>query len=119
MDQFTAERHIFRLIAQHRAPVTTIKWNDSLSDTGITRFYADGSIRVEFSRFLFGLMPDEQCINTILHELAHSMLHYSEGHSEKWSELHKRLGGDGEMYYRAPQNIKSKVAMEVIRRSIE
>lgn len=51
---------------------------------------------LQFGEAVLAVMSDEQCINTITHEIAHAMVGPGHQHDGTWQRQHRALGGNGE-----------------------
>lgn len=54
---------------------------------------------ISLSTHLVTLNTEDRVLDAITHEVAHAILGVSAGHSSRWKELHKALGGSGRTLY--------------------
>lgn len=115
MNLTEANRLAHSVLAQYNVPNTTIEWDNARSRAGVCKFTRNRhtqqiSKRVIFSRLVFKAMPDEEQVDTILHEIAHARLPHTVGHGPEWVAIHRAMGGKGNAVLKSSE-IAAKVAL--------
>jgi predicted SprT family Zn-dependent metalloprotease len=81
------------LMAQHGLHYWSFVYNKRKRHLGVC-FYRDK--RIELSVYLVDHNSDEQCMDTLLHEIAHAIAGYSTGHGYAWKKVCVKIGAKPE-----------------------
>lgn len=84
-----AEQIANQLISKHLKAPWRFKWNNRKASIGLCS-YEDFTIQLSKSWVLCD--PEEEVIDTILHEIAHAIAGYKAAHGPEWKKVAKELG---------------------------
>jgi predicted SprT family Zn-dependent metalloprotease len=77
------------LIAEHLGRKWKFRWHNGLSSLGLCDY--DNKV-ISISKPMAREIPRREVLETLAHELAHSLTPDDPGHGEEWREMAKRLG---------------------------
>ena len=76
-------------LIQRHCPDYSFRFNNRKSSFGLCDFEHK---RIELSRLHTQLEPQENVKNTLLHEIAHALAGYENGHNRVWKQIARSLG---------------------------
>ena len=83
----------------------TWKWDNGKRRFGVCRY---GSRQLGFSRPLFSLNSEDECRDTVLHEIAHAIAGHAAGHGPEWRAVCRRIGAKPERLARGIERPPAK-----------
>ena len=83
-------------------------FDDSKSRLGVCKYKIK---TVSISLNYLKVLPKEEVYNTILHEIAHAIVGYGNGHNHIWKQKAIELGCDGNRLYKGEVRIKGKYSL--------
>lgn len=89
MDLEIAEKFAREVIAEHLGPGWSFGWDNAFKRAGQTRF-SDKTITL--SRRIIVLWPEEEVLDTLLHEVAHALVGPGHGHDAAWRAMCRTVG---------------------------
>jgi predicted SprT family Zn-dependent metalloprotease len=92
MDTTRAEMMAKDLIKYHLADMYRFTWDNAKRRRGCCN-YRKGTISLSYP--LTQIIPEDNIINTILHEIAHALAPAWDGHGPAWRKIALALGCDG------------------------
>lgn len=70
----------------------TWRWSSSIKNLGVC---AHSTRTLSFSRYWCKKLGRDEFVDTVLHEIAHSLAGHAAGHGHKWEAIFRAIGGTG------------------------
>lgn len=80
-------------------------WDRSKRRLGACQY---GAKRLTFSRDLFALNDEDECRDTVLHEIAHVIAGHAAGHGPEWRAVCRRIGAKPERLAKGVKSVPGK-----------